>query len=318
VAGALVRVSWGYDPASAATARQTATGRGSRAVVPVPHIADARTDSTGAYYACGTPPSLNVYILGYSSELRSGSVAIQGDSLPLRRVDLVLGEFGKTSTVQGVVRDPTHGPVPNATVVIDGSDEVTRTDANGHFTLKDVPTGSRTLEVRALPYAPTLLPVDVAQKEGPEVQVDMVRQVTLPSVTVRGMQNRQLVKLDYELRRREGFGTFRDSTEIIKATSIRSIFQGIPSLTIAGQDESAFYLFGPTESMGSGDPASGCHLNVYIDGQLADESVLITLSKEQIAAVEVYIRQEMAPARYILLQNNCGIVLVWTKMEFNK
>ena len=39
---------------------------------------------------------------------------------------------------------------------------------------------------------------------------------------------------------------------------------------------------------------------------------------EQIAAIEVYVRQEFAPGQYISLQNNCGVVLVWTKLEFDK
>jgi hypothetical protein len=331
VAGALVRVSWEQEvksastpsPARPATARGVGTipieiggGRG-RTAIPVPRISDAKTDSTGTYYACGTPPSFSVYVAAYSSTLRSGGVVIQGDSLPLRRVDLVLGEDGKTSTIRGVVRDPAHAPIPSATVEVDGTTAITRTNAEGRFTLTGIPTGSRTLVVHALPFSPMMMPVDVVEKEGDAVQVDMVRQVTLPSVSVTGRQNLALVKLDYEQRRREGFGTFRDSTEIIKATSIRSVFQGIPSLTIAGKDQSAFYLFGPTQSMG-GDPAAGCHLNVYIDGVLADEAVLISLSKELIAAVEVYIRQEFAPAKYLLLNNNCGIVLVWTKLEFNK
>jgi hypothetical protein len=332
VAGALVRVSWEQEvksaastpsPARPATARGVGTipidiggGRG-RTAIPVPRISDAKTDSTGTYYACGTPPSFSVYVAAYSSTLRSGGVVIQGDSLPLRRVDLVLGEYGKTSTIRGVVRDPSHAPIASATVEVDGTTAITRTNAEGRFTLTGIPTGSRTLVVHALPFSPTMMPVDVVEKDGDPIQVDMVRQITLPSVNVTGRQNLALVKLDYEQRRREGFGTFRDSTEIIKTTSIRSIFQGIPSLTIAGTDQSAFYLFGPTQSMG-GDPAAGCHLNVYIDGVLADEAVLISLSKELIAAVEVYIRQEFAPAKYLLLNNNCGIVLVWTKLEFNK
>jgi Carboxypeptidase regulatory-like domain len=338
VVGALVRVSWDFDaasdPASAAPARGGGSGIGAaigaavglpgrnrpvRVPIAVPHLSDAKTDSTGTYFACGTPPNLNVYAAAYSSTLRSGGVTVQGDSLPLRRVDLVLGEVGKTATIHGVVRGPSHEPLSNATVEIDGApDLVARTDPDGRFTLSKVPTGSRTLLVRALPYSPTFQPVAVVEKQNDEIEIDMLRQVTLPSVKVTGLQNRGLIKLDFEQRRREGFGIFRDSTEIEKLTSIRSIFQGMLSVTVAGTDESAFYLFGPTKTMSTSDPASGCQLNVYIDGQLSDTSVLITLPQASIAAVEVYTRMEFAPAKYILLQNDCGIVLVWTKLSFNR
>jgi hypothetical protein len=102
----------------------------------------------------------------------------------------------------------------------------------------------------------------------------------------------------------------------VKHTSIRSIFQGIPSLVITGVDVTGFGLFTPGQSMSTNNPAGGCPANVYIDGRPSDTTVLISLSKEQIAAIEVYIRQEFAPAKYLMLSNNCGVVLVWTKLEF--
>ena len=57
---------------------------------------------------------------------------------------------------------------------------------------------------------------------------------SLPGVNITGRQNVSNLQLDFEQRRREGFGTFKDSTEIVRHTSIRSIFQGIPSLVITG------------------------------------------------------------------------------------
>ena len=147
--------------------------------------------------------------------------------------------------------------------------------------------------------------------------VDM-RAVSLPGVNITGRQNVSLLQLDFEQRKREGFGTFKDSTEIVRHTSIRSIFQGIPSLVITGIDERSFGLFTPGQSMSTNNPAGGCPANVYIDGKPSDLGVLISLSKEQIAAIEVYIRQEFAPAQYLVLTNNCGVVLVWTKLEFTR
>jgi hypothetical protein len=303
LSGAQVRVSWDFKAASAA-------GVTSR-------TSDAKTDSTGSYYACGAPPNDNVYVFGYSSTLRSGAVTTTGDTLPLRRVDLVLGEFGKSTAIRGIVRDPHKNPLAGATIDVDGVEAQVRTDANGRFAMSNVPTGSRTIAVRALGFAPLFQPIAVLEKQNDEITVDMLA-VSLPSVNVTGRQNVSLLQLDFEQRKREGFGTFKDSTEIVRHTSIRSIFQGIPSLVITGIDERSFGLFTPGQSMSTNNPAGGCPANVYIDGQLSDLGVLISLSKEQIAAIEVYIRQEFAPARYLLLSNNCGVVLVWTKLQFKK
>jgi hypothetical protein len=303
LSGAQVRVSWDFNAPSA-------VGVSAR-------TSDTKTDSTGSYYACGAPPNNNVYVLGYSSTLRSGAITVPGDSLPLRRVDLVLGEFGKNATIHGIVRDPRKLPLDGATIDVDGVPGQTRTDGNGRFTMQNVPTGSRTIGIRSLGFAPMYQPITVLEKQNDEIQVDMLA-TALPGVNVTGRQNVSLLQLDFEQRKREGFGTFKDSTEIVKHTSIRSIFQGIPSLVITGVDASAFSLFTPGQSLSTPNPAGGCPANVYIDGKPSDTTVLISLSKEQIAAIEVYIRQEFAPAKYLLLSNNCGVVLVWTKLEFKK
>jgi hypothetical protein len=303
LAGAQVRVSWDFNAPGAVGAAARAS--------------DAKTDATGTYYACGAPPNNNVYVLGYSSTLKSGAVTVQGDTLPLRRVNLVLGEFGKTATIHGTVRGADNQPIAGATIDIDGIAAEGRTNASGQFTMPEVPTGSRTMAVRTIGYAPLFQPIAVLASETNDVQVTMVAKA-LPGVNVTGRQNVSHLQLDFEQRRREGFGTFKDSTEIMKSTSIRSVFQGIPSLVITGTDVTSFSLFTPIQSMSGNNPAAGCPANVYIDGQIADTQILISLPKDQIAAIEVYIRQEFAPAQYLLLSNNCGVVLVWTKLQFDK
>jgi hypothetical protein len=51
--------------------------------------------------------------------------------------------------IGGVVRDKTGAPVPDATVTLDGSAQVTQTDARGEFRLADVPEGAVKLRVTA-------------------------------------------------------------------------------------------------------------------------------------------------------------------------
>jgi hypothetical protein len=304
LAGAQVRVSWDYNAPSAPGVKPSRTS-------------DTNTDATGSFYACGAPPNYNVYVMGYSKELSSGAITIPGDTLPLRRVDIVLGEFGKFAAIRGIVTDPRRAPLAGASIDVVGVDATSKTDGNGHFALSNVPTGSRTMEIRAVGFAPMFVPIAVLAKQNEELNITMLA-TALPGVNVTGRQNVSLLQLDFEQRKREGFGTYRDSTEIVKATSIRSIFQGIPSLVITGSNTNGFSLFTPGQSLSSPNPAGGCPANVYIDGKPSDTGVLISLSKEQIAAMEVYIRQEFAPAKYLLLSNNCGVVLVWTKLEFKK
>ncbi len=302
LAGAQVRVSWdAFGSGVAGAAARTS---------------DTKTDATGSYYACGAPPNLNVYVLGYSSTLKSGAITVPGDTLPLRRVDLVLGEYGKSATIHGVVRDAGKAPLVGANIDVDGIAAQSKTDANGRFTVMSVPTGSRTIAIRSLGYAPLFQPIAVLENNNEEIQVDMLA-TSLRSVNINA-KNVSPLQLDFEQRRREGFGVFKDSIEIVKHTNIRAVFQAIPSLVTTGKDTQSFYLYTPGQSLSTNNPAGGCPANVYIDGKPSDTIVLGTLSKEQIAAIEIYIRQEMAPAKYLMLTNNCGVVLVWTKLEFRK
>jgi hypothetical protein len=303
LAGAQVRVSWSFNAPGAVGAAARSS--------------DAKTDATGSYTACGAPPNNSVYVLGYSSTLKSGAITVPGDTLPLRRVNLVLGEIGKTATIHGIVHDPNDRPVAGATIDVDGIPAEAHTNDAGRFAIPDVPTGSRTMAIRSIGYAPLYQSIAVMQAAADDIQVTLAA-TSLAGVSVTGRQNVSHLQLDFEQRKREGFGTFKDSTEIVKHTSIRSIFQGIPSVTITGTDESAFDLFTPTQTMATNNPAQGCEMNVFIDGQHSDTGVLISLAKTQIAAIEVYVRQEFAPGQYISLQNNCGVVLVWTKLEFAK
>jgi carboxypeptidase family protein len=303
LAGAQVRVSWDFNA-------PTAVGLAAR-------TADAKTDATGSYYACGAPPNNNVYVLGYSSAFRSGAVTVPGDTLPLRRVNIVLGEVGKTAPIRGIVADAHGQPMVGATIDIDGVADEARTNASGRFSLAAVPTGSRTMAIRTIGYAPLFQPITVLQDRNDEVQVTMVA-TALAAATITGRQNVSHLQLDFEQRKREGFGTFKDSTEIASHTSIRSVFQGIPSVTITGTDVTSFDLFTPGLSINTTNAAAGCEMNVFIDGIREDTGVLISLAKSQIAAIEVYVRQEMAPGQYMNTMNNCGVVLVWTKLEFNK
>ena len=306
VAGARVRVTWDNGPPDARTGiRQF----------------EVRTDSIGSYYACGVPATENAYIVTYSPEFASGSIAIAGDSLPLRKLDLVAGRVKDTATaapaatsvVTGFVRDGQRRPVIDAAVDIDGLELSVKTDPAGRFRFPAVPTGSRMLLSRAVGFTPTLQPIDVLERGTEEVNIEMQRSVVLPGVKVTERLAIPVLRAEFEEHRRAGFGTFLDSSVIERKTNIRNIFEGIPSLEVTGRDQSAFNMFTPVLSL-----SGPCPVNVYLDGRKSGTEELQAFPKDQVAAVEVYVRQPSAPAKYRPTNNPCGVVMVWTKMAFRK
>ena len=306
IAGARVRVSWDKGPPDVATGiRQF----------------EVRTDSVGSYYACGVPAGENAYIVTYSAQYVSGSIAIAGDSLPLRKLDLFAGRLTDSksttttasSVVTGFVRDPARRPVPEAIVDIDGLDLSVKTDMGGRFRFPAVPTGTRMLLARGVGFVPTLQPIDVLERGTDEVNVELQRSVVLPGVKVTERLSVPVLRSEFEERKRTAFGTFLDTADIIRKNYVRNIFEGIPSLEVTGRDNTGFYLFTPLLHV-----SGPCPANVYIDGRKTDTDELVTLPKDVIAAAEIYVRQPNAPARYRPMDNACGVVLVWTKMAFRK
>ena len=306
ISGARVRISWDRGAADPATGvRQF----------------EVRTDSVGTYYACGVPAGETAYIVTYSAQYISGSIAIAGDSLPLRKLDLFAGRLAdsKTTTlstaslVTGFVRDAGRRPVVDALVDIDGLELSVKTDAGGRFRFNAVPTGTRMLLVRGVGFMPTLQPIDVLEHGTEELSVELQRSVLLPGVKVTERLNVPVFRAEFEEHRHAGFGTFLDTADIERKTNIRNVFEGIPSLEVTGQDQSAFRLFTPVLSF-----SGSCEANIFLDGRKSGSDELQALPKDLVGTVEIYVRQPNAPAKYRPTNNACGVVLVWTKYALKK
>jgi len=308
IARARVRVSWDKGPPSATT--------GVREL-------EVRTDSVGAFYACGVPDTENVYVVAYSVEFVSGVIALAGDSLPVHKQDLVLGRVVDSATarasatgiIRGLVRDERRRPVLNAAVEIDGSDATAKTDSLGRFTFPNAPTGSRMLIARAVGYTPVAQPIEVLERGSEDVTVELTRAFVLPGVRITERERLPILRAEFEERRQSGFGVFLDSAQVAKRFNVRNIFEGIPSLEVTGRDRNSFNLY----TIGGLFPGGqACPANVYLDGRRSSTEELVTLVKEWIAGVEVYVRQTTAPAQYRPLANFCGVVLVWTRQAWMK
>jgi len=296
VAGVHVRASWEPDALSQ-------IGQGARVV-------DVRTDSIGSFYVCGVPPVADVFIVGYSAELSSGSVGLPGDSVPLRRQDLILGAPGHAGPVRGIVQDSRRAPVAGATIDVDGFETSLTTDGAGRFASTRMPTGTRSMLVRAVGFSPVLLAIDVLERSGDEVRVELERNVFLPGVKVTERTKAPVLRQEFEERRRMGVGQFVEAMEIKSLYNVRSIFQGRPGVTVQG-NPSEFTLW-VTATAGYCQPA------VFLDGFRSDTQVLSAMSKDRIAAVEIYLRSVEIPARFAVVQRSCGAVLVWTTDTFSR
>src|SRR5262249_31049703 len=113
---------------------------------------------------------------------------------------------------------------------------------------------------------------------------------------------------DLDHRMRTGGAYFLTGEEVKDRASMRSVFQGLPSLTIEGPSSFDYDLY----TLTSGRP---CSVNLWVDGYRSDTQQIQTYRPDQIIAVEWYPRGNNAPARFLTTVDakDCGVLLVWTR-----
>jgi hypothetical protein len=162
------------------------------------------------------------------------------------------------------------------------------------------------LMVRMIGYAAARAMVDLRDGDTTRVTVP-IRQVTVLDtirVTASRRVNSELTEL--EERMHSGFGYRFDADQLRTRSSMRSVFQGLPNLTISG---TSVYNFQLTAYL------SGryCPVTVYIDGAPGSVDELQSYRPDQLIALEYYPRSETAPLRFQGGTTNCPIALIWTR-----
>lgn len=189
----------------------------------------------------------------------------------------------------------------------------TRANDRGEWSLLAVPTGSRTLEVRAVGHYPISMPVDVIDGAGP-VRVAMV---TLQSVldtvrvTAKRMGNGKLLEF-LNRRRTSGSGRFLTSADIASRnpTFTTDLFRSIPGVSLARNrngDE--------TIVMRGNGLAAQCAVSVFLNGMsmrgMTANDINGFVRPNEVIGIEVY-SAGATPAQFAE-QNGCGSVVIWSR-----
>jgi hypothetical protein len=268
---------------------------------------EAVTDSVGNFVACGAPTFADVSLMALANEAQSGVVVLSGALRPVRRVDLVMVRGTSSAlrtTVRGRIVDQVDAPQREFSITMDGWDGSAVSANDGSFRLDGVPLGSRMLYVRAIGYTPVAQVVDLVEGENAPLTIPVSRAVELEGVRVTERAVLRAERSDFELRQRAGFGRFVDSTEIMRAPSVRTAIQMVQIVKVTPGRANEFAISG----------RNGCRAHVFVDGTPADIELANRIPPEQIAAVEFYRSATMAPVRFIAgMEDTCAVVIFWTK-----
>jgi hypothetical protein len=277
-------------------------------------------DSSGAYALCGIPIDAGPNIQATRGTATSGIIDMLGSGEHVLRRDLYVApaDPANVGTITGTVSNPDGSPFADARVVLEGTPEV-RSGRDGRFTLRNVPAGTRELEVLAVGLAPTTLTVDVFRSDTSVVNVTLRRVTTLDVVRVIGSALQRRLLRGIEDRRKIGLGRYLDSTQLAGVGTLSGALASFPSVVI-NRRGSRFIVTLPSG-------AGRCNADLFVDGirqvigRQADEdtySILDDLRPDDIALVEVYAHGEDTPMEFASPWSSCGVIAVWTKSALHR
>ena len=296
--------------------------RNERRQVPV------RAEANGRYLACGLPAGIDLAARAERAGGReaSGFVVLRVAPMALSRRDFGIGlgavaaaadtaapdSAARTAAaaggarLTGTVRRANGKPVADAAVALLASGTETRTDAHGAFALAGLPSGTQTVEVRHIGFAPARTIVDLGR--GRESRADVVlddRMPVLDAVTVYGRARSTRRAAGFLERRKRGFGHFLAGEEIRARQPVMTsdLLRMMPGIRLVPA-----WPFGYDVLM-----RDGCRPQVYLDGMrimMEEQTLDAVVSPRHITAVEVYRSAGEAPLEFP--GSSCGSIVIWT------
>ncbi|MDB4914269.1 MAG: hypothetical protein JWM95_1913 [Gemmatimonadetes bacterium] len=251
--------------------------------------------------------------------------------------------------VSGVVReDSTKRPLIGITVVIEALNRQTTTDAQGRYTLADLPVGSHMVLARQPGWVPSAAVADVKDGAMQARDFSMSRApVNLDTLVIKDQRSFGVGLAGFEDRRRKGFGKFIDSTELRSRDyrAMGDLLRSISGVSLANPPYCGQPFARGTQRLvrryncidnrsylvAMGGPM--CAMQVMLDGvsfipgkKIDNEEPpsdppndwtstidIASVPLRDVTAIEVYRRNGEVPMEYRSNSTECGLILLWTR-----
>jgi hypothetical protein len=300
-------------------------------VHPVRQRVPVKSGVDGSFLACNLPGDDTLLVSASARGVASGVIEVHVPVAGITWRDLALGDSASVTGVRddssagipgagtmlrgsarlrGVVHDSRGKPASNARVLVWGTGLSAQTDSAGRFVIDRLPSGTFSVEARAIGFAPTRVPVELSRRGDAVVALTLDKPVnTLSRVTVYGKAPRADADINGFLQRKQqGFGRFVTAADIEKhgAFLTTDALRMTPGVRVVPSDSG----FGNMVLISRGTP---CPPSVYLDGMpMYDgyKDIDTLLNPNDVAGIEVYAGAG-APPQYA--GNTCGAVLIWTK-----
>lgn len=267
-------------------------------------------DSTGVVEVVVPPTGFvrREFFLGSAETVVVSERVSVGDSAGIRTRKM---RTGSGSVTGSVVAAAGGNAISGAFVSISGGPQ-TRTNENGEWAISNAPTGTRTLEVRAIGYYPARRDVDVVAGSRPvHVALSTMRAV-LDTVRISAARVFDRHLSGFEARRKRGTGRYLTAADIARHRPIVTS-EALRRVSGVFVERSAL---GETTIAVRGMFAERCQPAVYLDNhymrELSADDIDAYVSPQEIMGVEVYVGTEVPPQFQPGL-SGCGAIVIWTK-----
>jgi hypothetical protein len=262
----------------------------------------ASTNKSGAYVLCGLPSSLRATLQARRGLAVTAEIPITLGNRPTELVGRTLLLSPRDSwrqignaTASGVVLlegSPTNA---GSRVELVGTDIVVRTNDNGEFAMRNLPSGSHTLLARHVGFGAEIVPVDLSSRQEKRVTIKLPKFVAvMDPVLVTARRMSALDKMGFTQRRKSGFGYYigPERLQNMHVNRLTDILGHVPVVF----DKCVQY---------------------WVDDMLYQElepgDIDFYLAPGEVIAAEVY-QNFSTPARYMRF-GGCTIVVLWTRLK---
>lgn len=244
----------------------------------------------------------------------------------------------QTAALRGVVvEEGTNRPLAGVRVMLERTYQQTITDDAGRFFLAELPLGVRVVLFSSIGHIPLRLQVTLTMGDTARADVALMSDpLRLDSVvvTARGPERVNPRLVEFEERRRLGFGFHLDSSYLRRADGRRfsEVLREAPNIRIVPFQERSgggtipitkYYAASIRRTGFANEP---CYLSVYLDGNVLYRSGGIggggfgdppdfarDFNVSNFDAVEVYASPAEVPMEYSGRSAECGVILLWTR-----
>ena len=297
------------------------------AVRRAPRVRETQVGPDGTYRICGLPAELDGKVQVIRGSQTSGEIPITfgSDLVYLRSMGLASqvaasGDSGKpanvgTARISGRVMNNLGAPLANARVQLEGTTRAATTRAGGEFVLDSLPSGTQSMAVRLLGYAPVEQAVDLVSNQTTSVTIKLAEFVpVLEAVRVTAARERGLESVGYTRRKRVGQGYFLGDEQINEnSQNFSDVLRAVPGLRIvpAGMNR---------QVITSSRNPNGCTA-VWVDGtmwqSLEAGDIDDFVRPHELAAIEVY-SPSTTPAEFSSQGGSCTTIVAWTYRKLDR